>query len=807
MNSHHGRGYPATATQAAFPLGGVGTGNVSLGARGELRDWEIFNAPAKGTYLPNTFVTVSALPEGASRVTRVLEGPVHGTHALSHGYHPHTGIGLPRFAESTLAGTYPIAELSWHDDAVPVAVALEAFTPFVPLNPVDSGIPCAVFNYTVTNPRAVACDVSLIFSLYDAASGVAFDKYGNIVGDGGSQITVQHDTDFTTLQFTNAQTAPDAERYAELALSTNASDVSFRTSWERGGWWDYVQDFWDDVHGDGRLTDYAYGTPTPKGPNDTGSLAAHVRLQAGETRVVTFVLTWYVPNRRKTWEKAVAPLTQNHYANVYMSAMHVCADVWERMPVLTTQTRQFRDVMSTMSLPEPLRDALAATIVPMRSTTCFWLADGNFYGWEGCFDDAGCCPGTCTHVWSYAYAMAYLFPQLERNMRTTEFTVETEADGYMIFRTFQPFGEEFVWGWGDQRPEACIDGQMGCVLRAWREWQLSGDRVWLTSIYSGVVRAVDYAHQHWDQDGDGIPDGRQHNTYDIEFYGANPLSTLYFLAGLKAGAALAQAMGDDANAQRWQAMAQLGQARFVELCWNGSYFIQHIDDVDAHRYQHGLGILTDQLLGQLHATLLGLGDLVPAEMIESTLQQIYTHNFRTSFHGHANTQRTYVLEDEHGLVMCSWPNGGRPRFPFVYSEEVWTGVEYHVAAHLLACGYISNATRLVKALRARHDGFKRNPWNEVECGHHYARTMSAWMLLPAASGFVCNMDEGWMRFAPQGVLLAQDECVLPWFTQRAWGVYRQSKQTDGSWQATVHVLAGDLDGVRIDVPHGVQLLT
>jgi hypothetical protein len=127
------------------------------------------------------------------------------------------------------------------------------------------------------------------------------------------------------------------------------------------------------------------------------------------------------------------------------------------------------------------------------------------------------------------------FPQLERVMRQIEFTVETKADGYMLFRTFQNFGEEFKWGWGDQRPEACIDCQMGSVLRAWREWQLSGDVTWLAAIYPGLKRAVDYADAHWDTDGDGVPDGRQHNTYDIEFYGANPLSTLYYLAGMQAG--------------------------------------------------------------------------------------------------------------------------------------------------------------------------------------------------------------------------------------------------------------------------------
>jgi non-lysosomal glucosylceramidase len=189
MMNHRSRQYAPSATQAVFPLGGIGSGNISLGVRGNLQDWEIFNAPAKGTYLPNTFACISALPHGGERITRVLEGPIAGTHALSHGYHPHTAYGLPRFAQSSLAGTYPIAELSLSDDAMPLTVNLEAFTPFVPLNPIDSGMPAAVFNYTVINTSHTSLDITLAFSLYDATAGVHFDKYGNLSGLGGGVIT------------------------------------------------------------------------------------------------------------------------------------------------------------------------------------------------------------------------------------------------------------------------------------------------------------------------------------------------------------------------------------------------------------------------------------------------------------------------------------------------------------------------------------------------------------------------------------------------------------------------------------------
>ena len=94
----HSRTYPASASALAFPLGGIGTGNVSLGARGELRDWEIFNRPAKGNALPNTFFALWARAGEGTPVAKVLEAPLPAPHIGSHGYHPLTAAGLPRLA-------------------------------------------------------------------------------------------------------------------------------------------------------------------------------------------------------------------------------------------------------------------------------------------------------------------------------------------------------------------------------------------------------------------------------------------------------------------------------------------------------------------------------------------------------------------------------------------------------------------------------------------------------------------------------------------------------------------------------------
>jgi len=796
----HSRTYPATASALAFPLGGIGTGNVSLGARGELRDWEIFNSPAKGNSLPNTFFALWARSGDGTPVAKVLEASLPAPHLGSHGYHPQTAAGLPRLAGAEFRGEYPFATITFDDPDLPVAVELSAYTPLIPLDPADSGLPCAILTYRLTNRTAAPVSLALIGSLTNPVGGIALDRFGNQApgGVGGNLNTFRDESGLRGLHFTSTQYPAGDLRHGDLSLATTHEQVTVKRAWLRAGWFDYLRDFWSDLTADGLLTDLGYDDPTEPGKTDTGSLGLLDTLAPGDSRDYRFILTWSFPNRPDSWREETDRLTRNHYATRFADSWAVARHVADNLARLESGTQQFHDALFNSTLPEPVLDALSANIVPLRSTTCFWLEDGRFFGWEGCFDDAGCCAGSCTHVWSYAQTLAYLFPSLEREMRRIEFAVETDERGHMEFRTFKTFGEKFVWGWGDQSPEAAIDGQMGSILRAYREWQLSGDRDWLANIWPGIKRAILFADRQWDTDQDGVPDGKQHNTYDMEFYGPNPLGAFYYLAALRAVEELAVAMGEPTLATRAHAAFERGQRRAEELLWNGEFYVQRLDDVDAYRYQHGLGCLTDQLLGQWHARLLGLGSLAAPDRERSALAAIVRHNFKDDFRHHVNTQRTYVLNDESGLLMCSWPNGGEPRFPFPYSDEVWTGCEYHVAAHLFATGQPADGLRIVAAVRARHDGTRRSPWNEVECGNHYARSMSSWSLLLAISGFTCDLGKGELHFAPQlAASTDPDRATFLWTTDRAWGTYTQTRNPDNTWTPTLDILGGNLDGIRI----------
>ena len=806
------RTFDASDTALAFPLGGIGTGNVSLGARGELRDWEIFNKPAKGNILPNAFFAIRTRQEGKQPVARVLEGLAQPPYALSHGYHPMTNMGLARCVHATFRGEYPFAQVNLQDPKLPVSISLEAYTPLIPLNPEDSGIPCAILTYTVTNISDLPVSVTLVGSLLNPCAGVHLDPFMNIdrVERGQTSNEFRQGESMRGLFFSAEGISADELDYGNMSLVTDHPNVTVKPIWLRGAWYDFLQEFWDDFVDDGLLTDLNYTDLPSDNRPDSGSLGLVDTLQPGEQRAYKLVLTWYFPNRPNTWKTAksqsivntaASKVIRNHYATRFTDAWDVARYVMTEGARLEQGTRQFHDALFGSTLPAAVIDAISANIVPARSNTSFWLEDGRFYGWEGCFDGDGCCPGTCTHVWSYAYTISSLFPSLEREMRRIEFEVETEANGFMQMRNLKSMGDTYIFSGWNNDPTPASDGQLGSIIRCWREWQHSSDHAWLETVWDGIKRSIDYASARWDTDQDGVLDGKQHNTYDIEFYGPNPLSGIYYLAALRAVEELAKVMGEDEVAQRCRSTFEKGSQRLDTMLWNGEYYIQKLDDVDAYKYQHGKGCLSDQLLGQLHAQVLGLGELLPREHVQQAVKAIYDHNFRTDFTEHMNCQRTYVFQDEAGLLMCTWPQGGRPRLPFVYSDEVWTGVEYQVAAHLILEGWVNEGIQVAQAVRNRHDGKRRSPWNEVECGHHYARSMSSWLLLVALTGQQSDVAQNTLRFSPRLEASTQPNNFQSfWSNGRAWGTFRQHRKSEADgWQYDVEVLGGSANGLKVAV--------
>ncbi|HYW94807.1 MAG TPA: GH116 family glycosyl hydrolase, partial [Bacteroidales bacterium] len=403
-----------------------------------------------------------------------------------------------------------------------------------------------------------------------------------------------------------------------------------------------------------------------------------------------------------------------------------------------------------------------------------------------------CCPGNCTHVWNYAQSAAFLFPELERNMRETNYLHDTKWNGYQSFRAIVPLGDYMMHA-------VATDGQLGTIMRAYREWKFSGDNAWLAGLWPKIKAALEFtwkgagpvrpgyewmrnAEVPWDPGKEGVIRGDQPNTYDIDFFGPNMLTGSLYLGALKAASEMAVAMGETEKAEAYLSLAEKGREAYENLLWNGSYYEQKVEVIDGvhipgrlkspgeglPKYQFGKGCLSDQLLGQFLADVTGLGNLLDSAHINRALQSIYNHNFVKSFRDFDNVQRVYALNDESGLLLCSWPEGGKPLLPFVYSDEVWTGVEYQVASSLIWHGQVDEGLEVARAVRNRYRGYNRNPLGEIESGRYYARSMSSWALLNALSGYKFDGVAKSLGFDPR---INRDDFFTFWSTGTAWGSF------------------------------------
>jgi non-lysosomal glucosylceramidase len=796
--------------EIAFPLGGIGTGMISIGGWGQLRDFEIFNRPQKGLSFEYTFFTLYAQRGDATPVTRVVQGPVGGVDftGAGRGLNRFDGAGLPHFRTVTFEGAFPFARLEFDDEQMPLQVAMEAYNPFIPLNPDDSGLPIAIFNFFMHNPKSEPVHATLFANLENK---IGFPDVG------GGVIEFFEREGVRGLKMSTSLHPPHSPRYGTLALATPHDDVNVQTHWFRGAWYDSLHRFWDQAC-TGELAENREPAQAD-GDTDVGSIGLRATLAPGASVRLPVWIAWHNPNFEMYWSnQEPKPIWRNYYATRHEDAVDVVHYVAQNYAALESETRALGDALFSSTLPDSVIDAVSSQISILKTTTCLRLEDGTFYAWEGCNPDSGCCQGTCTHVWNYAQALPYLFPSLARSVREADYAFNLHAEGHMSFRMPLPLGTP-----GDAAFHAAADGQMGGVLKVYREWLISGDDEWLRALWPSVKKALEYAWLYWDRDRDGVMEGVQHNTYDIEFYGPNTMMSSLYLGALRAAEEMARHLGDGSSAAEYRRLFETGRQIMDATLFNGEFYVQHVrSDAQAQsshdasvsmggqapdpempdypKYQYGEGCLSDQMIGQWYARMLNLGDLFDPEQVRKTMASIFRYNWEDDLSEHANPQRIYAVNGEAGLFLATWPRGGRPALPFVYSDEVWCGVEYQVASHLIYEGLIEEGLTIVKGLRGRHTGVRRNPWNEFECGNHYARSMASYALLLALSGLAYSAPAETLSFAPR---VYPEDFACFFALGSGWGMVKQAFG-NGTMRAAVEIHSGQLTlrqlGIGFEAP-------
>jgi non-lysosomal glucosylceramidase len=770
---------PALAT-IAMPLGGIAAGSISLGGRGQLRDWEIFNRPDKGNQPGYAFAAIRAETAGRRPVLRIAEArilpPYEGASGLGTGNAP----GLPRLRAATCTASYPLARIDFEDGRLPVRLALEAFSPVVPLDAEESGLPAALLRYIVVNPGSVAAAVSLCFSIENPFRTGPEAGAARPAGD-ARRNEMRRDDLMAGLVMTNPGMDADDPAAGEFVLAAVDPGAALWRGWPRSRWFNSPMLFWDAFKADGRLG------PEPAEAGPVGAVSITREIPAGGSARFEFVLAWRCPNRtpaRCGWRASKGnenTVIGNHYAARFPDAWSAARYLSANLARLEQRTRAFVDAMKAATIPGCIKDAAMSNLSTFATQVCFRTADGEFHAFEGANDKSGCCYGSCTHVWNYEAATSHLFPSLARSLRNASFGHMMDERGAIHFREILPKGT-------GHSGLAAADGQMGQVMKVWLDYRLSGDKKWLAEIWPAVKKAVEFCWipGGWDADRDGVMEGAQHNTYDIEFFGPNPQCGIYYLGGLRAAAELARAAGDGEFASHCEDLYRRGSAWIDANLFNGEYYIQKVrgiprpaiaetlvstmgaDDTEKPDYQLGEGCLADQLIGQYQADLCRLGLLLRRENILATLRSIYRYNRRPSLAEHESVQRTYALNDEAALLICDYGKAPRPRIPFPYFAEAWTGIEYPVAAQMIGMGMVEEGVTLIESARLRHDGVKRNPFDEPECGHHYARALSAWSAVVLYCGFFANVAAGAVEIRPA---VARRPFRGFWSTATGWGVF------------------------------------
>ena len=773
----------------SLPVGGIGTGTIGLGGRGDLRDFELGNRPAKG-FRPDTgFFALRIARPGSPAIARVLEGPLGKNDFEGGAGSPAANHGLPRFANASFDAAYPFGQVHLAGPDLPV-VTLRGFNPLVPGDLEASSWPLVVISVDVTNTFDEEIEVSVAGVLENFVGA-----NGTESAVGANANSVRSTDGLVGISMSAPKLNPRAEAYGMVALSTVRTDdvvTTTRTGWADASWGNSLLDFWDDFLDDGHLDERESTALRP-----IGSIANASTLPPGASHTFTFLITWSFPNR-VAWRSEDHKLDQgeyttaivgNHYSEVHPDPWQTAVDALDQLPRLEKDTIGVVAAIASSTVPDSVREAALFNISTLRSPTLFRTADGRFYGWEGVMDRVGSCFGTCTHVWGYEFATSFWFSELAWSFRQTQYELATNDNGLMSFRVGLPVEDSQNWGL------AAADGQMSTLVHLYHDWRLSGDDAKLARLWPAAKKSLEFAWipGGWDADQDGVMEGCQHNTMDVEYYGPNPQMGSLYLAALRASAEMADAMGDKEFAERCRSLFESGSRWIDDSLFTGEYYRHQIRPVGDDGFiasglrhpsmgsnsltdpelQLGDGVLVDQLVGQYAARLTGLGGVLDANHVAITLDTIFKRNFRESLAGHFNHMRSFALADESALLMCSYEEGKRPARPFPYFSEVMTGFEYTAAVSMIQDGDRAKGVTVIDAIRARYDGARRNPFDEAECGHHYARAMASWSAFVAWNGFEYDGRDGTLSFTfPAAV------GKTFWSTGSAWGTWTQSATDD-----------------------------
>ncbi|GHT38933.1 hypothetical protein AGMMS49965_03650 [Bacteroidia bacterium] len=771
-----------------MPVGGINAGGVYLGGDGRLWLWDIFNENQEGIEpkLAKWGQGTVTARNGACYVEPAQDiRPLEQGFALRFEYAGKTVVKrleAKDWDEILFEAGYPVGIVRYIDPALPVEITLRAYSPFIPLNEDDSGLPASILSFSFKNTGTAAVKITVLGWLENktgirSANSIR-GNFGTTVSRRNNKVVSNHDlvaVDETLVPVEKAAEMKKQPDFGTMCIAALNSDaVGFSTI------------SLEDIFGSVATNE----TNKPVQEPLIGAVQSVVNLSANASVSSDFVISWYFPNL-KIDDKIND--SGRYYQNKFASALEVAQYIQKDFKRLSAQTLLWAETWQNSTLPYWFLERTLMNISTLATTNCHRFSSGRFWAWEG----VGACHGTCTHVWQYAQAMGRIFPALERDCRErTDLGIALREDGGIIFRAEM-----------ESRP--AIDGQAGTILRCYREHQMSIDNAFLNRNWENIKKATQFIINQ-DKNGDGMEDTPLENTLDAVWDGEISWIVGLCISAVKAGEAMATEMGDIAFADKCADYVQKGSANMDKYLFNGEYYI-HRPDKDKGRKNLGSYNTShiDQVMGQSWAYQVGLGQILNNKKVKSALTSLWKYNYTPDVGPYIAIHqggRPYALPGEGGMIINtnptteSKPYGENVTWQAGYFHECQSGYEYEVASHLIAEGMTDEGLTLVRAIHDRYHAAKRNPYNEIECSDHYARSMASYGSFISACGYEYHGPKGYMRFAPKW---NAKDFKAPFTAAEGWGSYTQ-KQSAKTMECILVPQYGQvqLSSFSVDAPKG-----
>ena len=293
---------------------------------------------------------------------------------------------------------------------------------------------------------------------------------------------------------------------------------------------------------------------------------------------------------------------------------------------------------------------------------------------------------------------------------------------------------------------------------------------------------------------------QEDDTLDTDWFGPVAWLSGLYLAALRAADVMAQEVGDMAFAGECRGIFERGRRNLVAQLFDGDYFINKTDAQHLDAINSGTGCHIDQAFGQSWAFQVGLPRVLPERETRTALASLWRYNFTPDVGPYREAYkagRWYAMPGEAGLLMCSFPRtdwdyaqakGKGPEWAASYFNECMNGFEYQAAGHMIWEGMVLEGLAITRAVHDRYHPSRRNPWNEVECGDHYARSMASYGVFLAACGYEHHGPSGHLGFAPR---LTPEDFRAPFTAAEGWGTFSQTIR-GGKQEAQVQLKFGRL---------------